>query len=47
MTSPNHVIENPLSGWGAEYWLLRQQHGDPSYLEAFTRILNRAGDDGC
>jgi hypothetical protein len=33
--------------WGAEYWLLRQQHGDPSYLEAFTRILNRAGEDRC
>jgi hypothetical protein len=32
--------------WGAEYWL-RQQHGDPSYLEAFTRILDRAREDGC
>jgi hypothetical protein len=28
--------------WGAEYWLLRQQHGDPSYLQAFTRILEHA-----
>jgi hypothetical protein len=26
--------------WGAEYWLLRQREGDPSYLEAFTRILD-------
>jgi Beta-galactosidase len=25
--------------WGAEYWLLRQQHGDRSYLQAFARIL--------
>lgn len=28
--------------WGAEYWLLRDQHGDPSYLRAFTRVLDRA-----
>jgi hypothetical protein len=28
--------------WGAEYWLLRQQHGDPSYLAAFARILAEA-----
>jgi hypothetical protein len=26
--------------WGAEYWLLRQQQGDPSYLLAFRRILD-------
>ena len=26
--------------WGAEYWLLRQREGDPSYLKAFTRILD-------
>jgi Beta-galactosidase len=25
--------------WGAEYWLLRQQTGDGSYLGAFRRIL--------
>ena len=25
--------------WGAEYWLLRQQTGDGSYLGAFERIL--------
>ncbi len=25
--------------WGAEYWALRKQHGDPSYLQAFARIL--------
>ena len=32
--------------WGAEYWLLRQQHGDPSYLQAFTRILDAARENG-
>jgi hypothetical protein len=26
--------------WGAEYWLLREREGDPSYLSAFGRILN-------
>jgi hypothetical protein len=25
--------------WGAEYWILRQQSGDPSYLHAFERLL--------
>jgi glycosyl hydrolase family 42 (putative beta-galactosidase) len=25
--------------WGAEYWVLRQQSGDPSYLQAFERVL--------
>ncbi|HVT67310.1 MAG TPA: beta-galactosidase, partial [Trebonia sp.] len=33
--------------WGAEYWLLRERRGDPSYLRAFTRILDRARDGGC
>jgi hypothetical protein len=28
--------------WGAEYWLLRAQTGDPSYLQAFERILEQA-----
>jgi hypothetical protein len=28
--------------WGAEYWMLRQQSGDPSYLGAFARVLDRA-----
>ncbi len=32
--------------WGAEYWLLRQQHGDPSYLQAFIRILDGARRGG-
>lgn len=25
--------------WGAEYWVLRARQGDPSYLNAFRRIL--------
>ena len=25
--------------WGAEYWVLREQQGDPRYLRAFARIL--------
>ena len=28
--------------WGAEYWILRAQHGDSSYRQAFVRILERA-----
>lgn len=28
--------------WGAEYWLQRQQGGDPRYLEAFKRVLDDA-----
>jgi hypothetical protein len=30
--------------WGAEYWLLRKQGQDPSYLQAFQRILESAGE---
>ncbi len=26
--------------WGAEYWVLRQQQGDPRYLDAFARVLS-------
>jgi Beta-galactosidase len=29
--------------WGAEYWMLRKQAMDPSYLQAFVRILEHAG----
>ena len=25
--------------WGAEYWVLREQQGDPRYLRAFARVL--------
>ncbi|MHB8598903.1 MAG: hypothetical protein ACYDER_19055 [Ktedonobacteraceae bacterium] len=28
--------------WGAEYWILRKQSGDSSYLQAFARILEHA-----
>jgi hypothetical protein len=28
--------------WGAEYWLLRQRSGDPSYIQAFARVLDEA-----
>jgi hypothetical protein len=28
--------------WGAEYWVVRQQSGDPRYLRAFERILAEA-----
>jgi hypothetical protein len=28
--------------WGVEYWMLRQQSGDASYLGAFARILESA-----
>jgi hypothetical protein len=28
--------------WGAEYWMLRQRSGDPSYIAAFKRVLEKA-----
>lgn len=28
--------------WGAEYWLLRERSGDPSYLRAFGRVLTES-----
>jgi hypothetical protein len=28
--------------WGAEYWMLRQRSGDPSYIGAFRRVLENA-----
>ena len=28
--------------WGAEYWVMRDRAGDPSYLQAFGRILEQA-----
>jgi hypothetical protein len=28
--------------WGAEYWTLRDQSGDPSYFDTFARILEQA-----
>lgn len=49
---PEHVISNyndsmrwsPLYAylfWGAEYWVLRQRHGDSSYLRAFGRVVEQ------
>ncbi len=37
--------EDPLYAylfWGAEYWMLRKQHADASYIQAFARILEHA-----
>jgi hypothetical protein len=37
--------EHPLYGylfWGAEYWILRDRSGDPTYLDAFARILDES-----
>lgn len=28
--------------WGAEYWILRDRSGDPSYLQAIARLLEEA-----
>jgi Beta-galactosidase len=36
-----HVLGSYLF-WGAEYWLARDGQGDPSYLRAFARVLDRA-----
>jgi hypothetical protein len=38
---PTCVIEGYLF-WGAEYWLLRERQGDPSYLRAFARVLENS-----
>jgi hypothetical protein len=41
-----HASNVTLEGylfWGAEYWLLRDRQGDPSYLRAFQRILRGPG----
>ena len=29
--------------WGAEYWLAREQQGDPRYRQAFERVLAESG----
>jgi hypothetical protein len=50
---PHHLIENFNTAiatpkleaylfWGAEYWVLREQSGDPSYMQAFSRMLEEA-----
>jgi hypothetical protein len=28
--------------WGADYWILRDRPGDPSYIQAVARILAEA-----
>jgi hypothetical protein len=28
--------------WGAEYWVLRERRGDPSYVRAFARVVENA-----
>ncbi|MGD0064298.1 MAG: beta-galactosidase [Streptosporangiaceae bacterium] len=40
MRWPGPALEAYLF-WGAEYWMLRQQQGDPRYLQAFARVLAR------
>lgn len=51
---PEHVITNynqclaedsrlwAYLFWGAEYWIARHHHGDPSYLSAFDRVLTES-----
>lgn len=37
--------ESPLYAylfWGAEYWIMRERSGDPSYIQAFARVLDEA-----
>ena len=29
--------------WDAEYWMLRKQSGDTSYIQTFARILEAEG----
>lgn len=39
----NHEVPTRISAyllWGAEYWLVRDRDGDPSYLRAFARLLH-------
>lgn len=39
LASQSHCALDAYLFWGAEYWLLRKQSGDPSYLGAFERVL--------
>ena len=41
LAAQNTVPESYLF-WGAEYWLLRDRQGDPSYLRAFARVLDES-----
>ena len=40
--SPHEIPLYAYLFWGAEYWLLRKQCADSSYLQAFVRILENA-----
>ena len=40
--SPDGISLDAYLFWGAEYWVLRERSGDPSYLGAFERILENA-----
>jgi hypothetical protein len=35
-----------MAGMSSATGVLRQKHGDPSYLEAFARILDHAREEG-
>lgn len=37
-----HTVPESYLFWGAEYWLLRDRQGDPSYLRAFARVLDES-----
>ncbi|MGH3409672.1 MAG: hypothetical protein ACRDRJ_45340, partial [Streptosporangiaceae bacterium] len=37
-----HTVPESYLFWGAEYWLLRDRQGDPSYLRAFARVLGES-----
>jgi hypothetical protein len=38
-TAREAIAADGYQFWGAEYWLLRERQGDPSYLAAFGRVL--------
>lgn len=40
-TGPRRTLSAYLF-WGAEYWVMRQQQGDPRYLNAFARVIEQA-----
>ncbi len=37
------VVMDAYLFWGAEYWLAREQQGDPRYRQAFERVLAESG----
>jgi hypothetical protein len=42
-TRAGHPVIDAYLFWGAEYWLAREQQGDPRYLRAFARVLAESG----